>query len=253
MTARPTENRPDSLWIVLPVKEVKDAKQRLAHLLSGEDRRALCRAMLEDVLEQVTQARSVDGILVVSSDPVAEDIRARFEVEIRPDPPGGGGLNGAVADAAQYLEDQGVGTMLVIHGDIPLVQVSELEILIEQHLQGSGARVTLVPDDDDNGTNVLLASPPTVVPFSYGPSSFRRHSQRAEHRGIDVRVMRSSRLGLDIDTGDDIARLIFNCQRTPELAERRTCQLLGKIGQREPLDSADTDRQSGSLPAVNNG
>jgi hypothetical protein len=44
---------PGEVWAIIPVKETRGAKQRLAPLLPAPLRQALALAMLEDVLEAV--------------------------------------------------------------------------------------------------------------------------------------------------------------------------------------------------------
>ena len=75
-----------SATAVLPVKRFDDAKQRLAAGLDEERRRALVAAMVADVLEAIGEARAIERTIVVSGDPVAQEIAAEVGAEVVPDP-----------------------------------------------------------------------------------------------------------------------------------------------------------------------
>lgn len=233
----PAEQVKNAVWIILPVKDAKEAKQRLSPLLSAGQRRELCQAMLEDVLAEVSRVRGVQGILVISNDPAIKQLEERFPVQTRLEPQDNAfGLNGAVTDAARYLAEQGADTVLVLHGDIPMMDSAELErVLAHHHSQGPGPHITMTPDDEQDGTNVLLASPPLAIAFAYGKNSFSRHCQLARERNLRVDVINSEALALDIDTPDDLARFATHCANNPRLADRHSWRLL----QRLPLAADD--------------
>lgn len=50
----------------------------------------------------------------------------------------------------------------------------------------------------------MLLVPPKVIPTFYGSYSFGRHVNVALTRGINIRILRSSRVALDIDTVEDL-------------------------------------------------
>ena len=74
-------HRPD-VWAVLPVKEIADAKQRLAGILSAELRRRLALAMMEDVLSALAATPRLSGIAVVTIDPMVEAVAARYGARV---------------------------------------------------------------------------------------------------------------------------------------------------------------------------
>ena len=55
--------------ILIPVKEFREAKKRLAPHFSPDDRAALAQAMCEDFFGVVAAVRSVDRIFVISKEP----------------------------------------------------------------------------------------------------------------------------------------------------------------------------------------
>ena len=64
------------LWVVVPVNNLEDAKQRLASVLSAGERHELCRAMLEDVLSALSQSRGLAGVMLVTRDREARAMAA---------------------------------------------------------------------------------------------------------------------------------------------------------------------------------
>ena len=67
--------------ILVPVKNLVDAKQRLSSILSPEERFALAKAMCEDVLQALARWQRRPSVAVVTSDPFARDLAARFNFE----------------------------------------------------------------------------------------------------------------------------------------------------------------------------
>src|SRR5258706_12944722 len=53
--------------VLLPIKDLRQAKQRLAPFLSPEDRFALAQAMLSDTIRAVRGVRQADKIFVVTN------------------------------------------------------------------------------------------------------------------------------------------------------------------------------------------
>jgi 2-phospho-L-lactate guanylyltransferase len=192
---------------VVPVKDFALAKQRLAGTFPPAFRARLARTMLRDVLEALRASEGLAGIVVVTADPeaglLARDVGARLIFEQDPC-----GLNPAVADAAARLAIERRGGVLVLPSDIPAVTPEEIGRLLAAH--GRGRAVSLVRAHDGQGTNALLASPPDMLDFAYGPASFSTHFAMATARGIVPRAHDAAafpHLALDVDTPEDVAKL----------------------------------------------
>lgn len=193
-----------AIWAVIPIKDLSQAKQRLSSMLSGEERRALGLAMLEDVLVALSRTKGLDGILLVSSDSDACDLAVRYGARILPDSDARG-LNAAVSTAARLLRDEGVDGALVLHGDIPMATSEEIEALMAA-LPPSPA-IAIAPDSAHDGTNAMLVSPPDLIPFRYGVNSFTTHTQAADKCGVTPRVLDLPGLAFDVDTLNDLISL----------------------------------------------
>jgi 2-phospho-L-lactate guanylyltransferase len=189
-----------AIWAVVPVKDTENAKQRLAAALPQTQRRALALAMLEDVLEALTGARDLAGIIVVTIDPAARDLARRYGAQISEDH-ATEGHTAAVMGAARSLAAHS-DTMLTVPGDVPLITAAEIERVIAAHRRGH--RFVIVPARDELGSNTILAAPADAVPLRFGDNSFFPHLAAARARGIEPCVVRLPGIANDIDNPQDL-------------------------------------------------
>ncbi|CAM9122017.1 unnamed protein product [Phaeothamnion confervicola] len=193
-----------AIWAIIPLKQLRHAKQRLSPLLSVEERRQLGLAMLEDVLRALGQTRGLSGIMLVTGDQDACDLGRRFGARILPET-GSDGLNPAVTRAANLLAQEGMDGALILHGDVPLADPREIESLLGA-LQTAPA-IAIAPDGARQGTNGMALSPPDAISFHYGLNSFAAHQQQAQRRNITPRILDLPSLALDMDAPEDLLRL----------------------------------------------
>ena len=186
---------------VIPVKDLGNAKQRLAGVLGQPERTALFRAMLEDVLEALASAASIARIVLVTRDAQAMALARRYGAECLVEPENRG-HTAAVELAAGALAARGVEALLQVPGDIPRVTSGEIEAVIAVHAPAPA--VTIAPSRDHRGSNAVLCSPPDVLPFRFGDDSFHPHLAAARALGIEPTVVERPGIGLDIDTPDDL-------------------------------------------------
>src|SRR5690348_11909390 len=118
--SRRTYGADPALWAVVPVKELDRAKMRLARLLPPELRRALMVAMIEDVLAALAATPGLAGIAVVTVDPAAGQLAAKYSARVI-ERGARDGHTGAVSAAARLLAEEGASGMLTVPGDVPLV------------------------------------------------------------------------------------------------------------------------------------
>jgi 2-phospho-L-lactate guanylyltransferase len=189
------------IWAVIPIKTLEKAKKRLASVLSVEDRKKLVLHLFEHTLQELADWQVLEGILVVSCDPFINQFVAPYGFDfLLEDQPNG--LNGSIQLAAEYLDSKGVETMLVIHGDLPLVSQKELNRLVEA---APAQGILIAPDRHQSGTNVLWVAPPLIIPFAYGCDSFQKHQELANQVNCPLVIFQSETLGLDIDFPDDFS------------------------------------------------
>jgi 2-phospho-L-lactate guanylyltransferase len=207
---------------VLPVKRFAAAKQRLAPGMGGTHRAELAGAMLEDVLEAIGAARSIERTIIVSSEPRAVEIAGASGAELVADPDEGGHSGAALAGIAR-AQQLGAATVVLLPIDCPLLAPRELERL----LTGTPERyVAIVPDRHGSGTNALALSPPDAIEPSFGEGSCARHVAAARAAGVPYNVEELPSLALDLDTPADIVALTMALERDRGRA-KRTAKALG--------------------------
>jgi 2-phospho-L-lactate guanylyltransferase len=207
---------------VLPVKRFDAAKQRLATGIDDERRRQLVAAMVADVLEAIGEARTIERTIVVSSEPVAQEIAAAAGADVIPDSSESGHIDAALTGIARAHAD-GAGCVVLLAGDCPLLDPRELDRL----LTGVPDRyVAIVPDRHGAGTNALVLSPPGAIVPSFGEGSCARHVDAAREAGVPFGVEELASVGLDLDTPADVIALTRELASRPGRA-KRTARVLG--------------------------
>ena len=192
--------------IVIPVKNLANAKQRLAPALEQEERTALATAMLKDVFEAVASWARRPQVAVVTGDAEARSLARQCGFELLDDAEKEeAGESAAVERATRALEAQGATSTLVIPGDIPLVTAAELEAI---YAAAPPAGAVLVPSHDGRGTNAVLRTPASLFPLRFGDDSFVPHRAAAVATGLPLVVLTLPGIALDVDTPQDLAALV---------------------------------------------
>jgi 2-phospho-L-lactate guanylyltransferase len=207
---------------ILPVKRFNAAKQRLAAGLGGERRRTLAAAMVADVLEAIGEARTIERTIVVSGDPLAQEIASAAGAEIVPDPADEGHVEAALAGIAR-AEVESAELVVLLPGDCPLLEPRELDRLLTGVPE---AFVTVVPDRHGAGTNALVLSPPDAIRPAFGDGSRARHVDAAREAEIPYAVEELTSLALDLDTPADLIALTRALEADRGSA-KRTARALG--------------------------
>jgi 2-phospho-L-lactate guanylyltransferase len=179
--------------VLIPVKGFQQAKQRLGAAMADDARVHLVRSMAEHVVAACTPL----PVAVVCDDAEVAAWAADLGAAVMWEP--GQGLNGAVRAGVDQLAAEGVEWVIVAHGDLP--RARGLGSLAPFH------GITLVPDRNDDGTNVLRLPVRCDFQFAYGPGSFRAHRAEAARLGLPVRVLRNPALAYDVDWPADVDEL----------------------------------------------
>ncbi|MBV9050320.1 MAG: 2-phospho-L-lactate guanylyltransferase [Solirubrobacterales bacterium] len=210
---------------VLPIKRFNGAKQRLRKEYSPDERRALAEAMFSDVLAALDGARSLDELLVVSGDPVAQRAAMGYGAVVRAEDDHG--HNPAASMGIREALHRGADRALLVPGDCPMLDPNQLDELLTRR-PGSSRSALIVPDRHGTGTNALLLAPPDSLAPSFGPGSCERHAADAESAGIAHEVIEVPSLALDVDTPDDLEALHAELARTRDGAAH-TREMLGRL------------------------
>ena len=191
------------MWAVVPLKNVRHAKQRLASLLTPNERSELMLAMVGDVLDALTKTADLAGILLVSRAPEAADLAHRYTCELYAEA-AGADLSESVQAAGGYLmANRNARGTLIVPGDLPLITPSDVATVLDQH-----QRITLVPDSEGDGTNCIVSSPPNLIRYRFDGHSFKPHAEAAYGIGITPRIVRNDAFGIDVDTPRDLLRVL---------------------------------------------
>ncbi|HEY5161776.1 MAG TPA: 2-phospho-L-lactate guanylyltransferase [Terriglobales bacterium] len=197
--------------ILVPVKNLNGAKQRLATMLTQQQRTLLARAMVKDVCHALSEVPSHPAVALVTSDEYAIRLARQCGFEtIRDDE--NLGESEAIAMATLQAEKRGADFSLVIPGDIPLVTADEISaVLAAAPPEGT----VLVPAADGRGTNAILRRPCALIPCRFGNESFLPHRAAARATQKVLVVLDGlPGIALDIDRPEDLAELAEGKPRT---------------------------------------
>ncbi len=213
-------------WIVLPLKERRQAKARLAPAIDADGRTRLAWHLARHtagVLQNVSEAR----VVVVSRDAGFlalarwSGFAAICEV--------GEGHVAAASQGARWAADRGAESVLALAADLPLLAPADVRALLSR---GAPDRVVLAPDRSGVGTNAVLAAP--GFPFSFGAPSLDRHAALAIAAGLIPVTVRTPGLALDLDTPGDLTFLAQLRAGAPE-DEKEMPSHQGRRRRRGPL------------------
>jgi 2-phospho-L-lactate guanylyltransferase len=191
--------------LLLPIKDLRNAKQRLASVLAPEERLALAQAMLADTIRAVRGVRRAEKIFVITN--YAPAIQAaeengwevlREELQISE--------SVSVDTASQQCQERGINALLRLPLDVPLVQASDIDELLAVECAAPG--VVIVPSRDGTGTNAILRTLPTLFPSHFGSGSFAKHCGEAQRAKARIFVRRNARLEMDVDDEADLRALL---------------------------------------------
>jgi 2-phospho-L-lactate guanylyltransferase len=199
--------------LLLPVKDLNNAKKRLMGVLTPEERFGLAEAMLADTVRAVRGVALAEKTFVVTNyEPAMRVAREngweilREEQQISE--------SHSVDAASRICEDRGVTALLRVPLDVPLVQASDIDELLAVECEAPA--LVIVPSRDGLGTNAILRMPPALFPSHFGMGSFAKHVGEAEHIGARVIFRRSPRLEMDVDDEADLRVLLKNDLRGTE-------------------------------------
>tara|TARA_Y100001970_G_scaffold160645_1_gene196513 strand:- start:1092 stop:1697 length:606 start_codon:yes stop_codon:yes gene_type:complete len=179
----------DSIAVLVPIKDFRQAKHRLSERLDAQARESLARSMAERVLS----AAKGFSVHVACNDDAVANWATSLGVQViwvERD-----GLNPAVSQAAHQLASE-FSHMTVVHADLP--QAQSLDGI------ATANTVSIVPDRHKQGTNVLSLPTGTSFEFQYGTNSLYLHMNEAVRQNLDLKVLQIAHLQWDIDTPEDL-------------------------------------------------
>lgn len=197
------------ITILIPVKDLADAKTRMSPLLSSRERVMIARAMFEDVARALAPLPSPVAV-ITSSAAAAEKARGlgwRIMEE-----PWQTSESESVDSACVRLYREGIRAVLRLPADLPLLRTEDVSGMIEPCLESPA--VVIAPSRDGTGTNALLRTPPDLFPSRFGPGSFALHLEEARRAGARIRIVENERIALDLDDASDILHFMASPTHT---------------------------------------
>src|SRR5260370_15762038 len=193
--------------LLLPVKDLNNAKKRLTGVLTPEERFALAGAMLADTIRAVRGVKRAEKIVVVTNYEPAMRLAEESGWEILQEEQQISESH-SVDAASKICEQRGVTALLRLPLDVPLVQASDIDDLLA--VECGDQALVIVPSRDGTGTNAILRTPPTLFPSHFGIGSFAKHVGEADRIRARVIFRRNTRLEMDVDDEADLRVLLKN-------------------------------------------
>jgi 2-phospho-L-lactate/phosphoenolpyruvate guanylyltransferase len=185
--------------ILIPLKPLAAAKQRLAAVLGPDERRRLMTSMLEHVCSQAVAAR-VGPVALATSEPTAPRLARLLGVDVVDD--GGLPWNDGLRHALDALDPAPAG-VLYLAGDLPLLSAAD----VAQLVHFAPVPGVTIGRAHDGGTNALAVWPAHGLATAFGaPASAAEHARRAAQAGLPVRTLDLPGVALDVDTPGDVMR-----------------------------------------------
>jgi 2-phospho-L-lactate guanylyltransferase len=220
-------------YILIPVKDLSCAKQRLSQVLTQEERTRLAWMMLETTCAAAAGVRNVDRLAVVTLYPPAISLAEKYGMDVIRET-AQTSESASIDFGSRELKKRGASSVLRLPLDLPLIKTEDIEMILSYGK--ARQHVVIVPSRDGSGTNAILRNPPDLFPSYFGPGSFLKHLQEAEKAKAQCEVIRLPRIALDIDDPEDL--IVFMSQGRGTLL----WQALMEMG--------ITERKSGEAPGA---
>jgi 2-phospho-L-lactate/phosphoenolpyruvate guanylyltransferase len=228
--------------LVVPVKPLARAKSRLSGP-TGPHRERLALAIATDTVSAVLRSSRVQGVVVVTDDPIAAPELAALGAVIVPDEPDSG-LNAAlVHGAAEARRRAPEGAVGALSADLPALRPGELDRVLAA---AAAAPNAFLPDAAGIGTTLYTARPDAEFAPAFGADSRARHRTGGAHELTldDVPSVRR-----DVDTIEDLrAALDLGVgPRTASVAVLLPVSASSLDGMQATVKAYDRDTRSGSV------
>jgi len=190
--------------LLIPVKSLSTAKQRLADALTQSRRSQIAEAMLRDVMTAASGVIDRIDVALVTGDARAQHLAHEFGFGVIEDTRNES-ETAAIEMATAWCEQRGYDTTVVVPGDIPLITSDELHRVLDA-APAEGA--VFVPAYDRRGSNCILRRPASLIPLRFGNDSFLPHCEAMRKTGKELVILEMPGIGLDIDNPHELELLV---------------------------------------------
>lgn len=199
-------------YILIPVKDLTRAKQRLAPLLTQAERTELAWEMLQNTFAAAAQTRTADRVAIVTLYRPAIELAEKYGMEVIRE-------HAQISESAsvdfgsQEAARRGAEAVLRLPIDLPLLTAADIETVLS--CDSSIPSTVIVPSRDGTGTNAILRRPPQLFPSHFGPGSLAKHVAEAQAADVPCEILHLPRIALDIDEPEDLSALLRAGQPSP--------------------------------------
>jgi 2-phospho-L-lactate guanylyltransferase len=167
--------------------------------------------MAQDVLDALDVPESIDKILLVSSEHEAGRMLKGNKLDVfysdRDE-----GINRELELAAAHAQARGADRVLIVHGDLPLLNTQSIEKFMQNLAQTSTRAAGC---KNGSGTNLLLTPLPLGMKLKFGRNSLRSFVNEAGAHELPLETVIDERLGMDIDSPEDLRTLMEQRENAP--------------------------------------
>lgn len=192
-------------YLLIPVKDLTRAKQRLAALMTQPERTQLAWAMLENTFAAAAKVRTVDRVAIVTLYSPAIALAKKFGMEVILETEQVS-ESASVDFGSREAAKLGAEAVLRLPIDLPLITAEDIETVLAA--DKSKPSVVIVPSRDGTGTNAILRRPPTLFPSHFGTGSLAKHIREAEQSDAVCTLLDLPRIALDVDEPEDVVELL---------------------------------------------
>ena len=202
-------------YILIPVKDLGCAKQRLAGLMTQKQRSSLAWLMVEHLFHEVTQARGWDRVAVITADESVAQLARGLGFELIKE-------NKQTSESASVdygshiLSERGASSVLRLPIDLPLIEAEDIETILVRIRKQPASMI--VPSRDGTGTNAIVRTPPELFRSHFGPNSLAKHVHEARRCGVRCELIHLPRVAFDLDDPADL-EYVLQCDRSTSVVE----------------------------------
>jgi len=189
-------------WVIVLVKDLDQAKQRLGDVLDPKARRALA---LRNAERAIRAAVAGDHRLVVGGSAEVKDLARRLGAEAVIERRQQGQNVAAKLGIARALKSR-ARAVLILSSDLPRVTLKSVREMLDVAGRLAPPAVVAAPAIGRGGTNALYISPPDAISLHFGEDSLTAFRQEAETKGVNFAVHKSEAIALDLDEPEDLER-----------------------------------------------
>lgn len=195
--------------IIVPMKQLSDAKSRLKRILSNRLRIEVARKLLDQTLCRLKVAikeyQETYKLAVLTECDEVKSFVEKKDISVITSSIKNK-LSESLFFGVKWAGFNGFSSACIIPADLGDPSPEELKKFILFPIENNNM---VICPSKDLGTNALLISPPDAITFRYGKNSFKKHLEVANRKKIKIAVLELESLAFDIDTMEDLKKLLI--------------------------------------------